>query len=85
MEGIDFQPVGRRATQRSGAAAKASLNGLLTPSTMPDPDDVPDSPVIPEMRAVVLNSFGGLKSMKLMSKPKPQVEQDHVIVKVKAW
>jgi hypothetical protein len=38
-----------------------------------------------EMRSIVLTSFGGLKSVKILKKPEPTVGADDVIIRVKAW
>lgn len=38
-----------------------------------------------EMRAVVLTSFGGLKSVKTLKKPEPTVGEGEVLIRVKAW
>lgn len=38
-----------------------------------------------EMRSVVLTSFGGLKSVKVLKKPEPAVGADDVLIRVKAW
>lgn len=38
-----------------------------------------------EMRAVVLTSFGGLKSVKTLKKPEPAVGEGEVLIRVKAW
>ncbi|XP_034945383.1 synaptic vesicle membrane protein VAT-1 homolog-like [Chelonus insularis] len=37
-----------------------------------------------DMRAIVLNGFGGLKSIKVLKKPEPNVADDEVLIKVKA-
>lgn len=38
-----------------------------------------------EMRAVVLTSFGGLKSVKIQKKPEPIAAAGEVLINVKAW
>lgn len=38
-----------------------------------------------EMRSIVLTSFGGLKSVKILKKPEPTVGADDVLIRVKAW
>lgn len=40
---------------------------------------------IKEMRAIVLSSFGGLKSVKIMKKPEPSPADSEVLIRVKAW
>ncbi|XP_072391127.1 synaptic vesicle membrane protein VAT-1 homolog-like [Diabrotica undecimpunctata] len=37
-----------------------------------------------EMRAVVLTGFGGLKSVKILKKPEPSVNEGEVLIRVKA-
>ncbi|CAH0550798.1 unnamed protein product [Brassicogethes aeneus] len=37
-----------------------------------------------EMRAVVLNGFGGLKSVKILKKPEPTLNEGEVLIRVKA-
>lgn len=38
-----------------------------------------------EMRSIVLTSFGGLKSVKILKKPEPTLGADDVVIRVKAW
>lgn len=38
-----------------------------------------------EMRSVVLTSFGGLKSVKVLKKPEPILNAGEVLIRVKAW
>ncbi|KAK7584047.1 hypothetical protein V9T40_005010 [Parthenolecanium corni] len=49
-------------------------------STEKTPEEPPK-----EMRSVVLTSFGGLKSVKILKKPEPTLGPDDVIIRVKAW
>ena len=39
----------------------------------------------PEMRAVVLQSFGGVNRLKVMKKTMPVPKDGEVLVRVKAW
>lgn len=55
-------------------AEKAENNAEKTPEEPPK-----------EMRSVVLTSFGGLKSVKILKKPEPTVGADDVLIRVKAW
>lgn len=48
-----------------------------------EPVAEPEAPK--EMRAVVLTSFGGLKSVKTLKKPEPTVGEGEVLIRVKAW
>lgn len=38
-----------------------------------------------EMRAVVLTGFGGLKSVKILKKPEPSLNEGELLIRVKAW
>lgn len=38
-----------------------------------------------EMRAVVLTGFGGLKTVKILKKPEPTLNEGEVLIRVKAW
>lgn len=38
-----------------------------------------------DMRAIVLNGFGGLKSVKALKKPEPTLGEGEVLIRVKAW
>lgn len=44
-----------------------------------------EEPPKPEMKAVVLTGFGGLKSVKILKKPEPTVSEGEVVIRVKAW
>lgn len=44
-----------------------------------------EEPPKPEMKAVVLTGFGGLKSVKILKKPEPSLGEGEVIIRVKAW
>lgn len=54
-------------------AEKAENNAEKTPEEPPK-----------EMRSVVLTSFGGLKSVKILKKPEPAIGADDVLIRVKA-
>lgn len=43
------------------------------------------TPEVKDMRAIVLNGFGGLKSVKALRKPEPQLAEGEVLIRVKAW
>lgn len=38
-----------------------------------------------EMRAVVLNGFGGLKSVKIVRRPEPALADGEVLIRVQLW
>lgn len=61
-------------TEPAKEAEKAENNAEKTPDEPPK-----------EMRSVVLTSFGGLKSVKILKKPEPTVGADDVLIRVKAW
>lgn len=41
-------------------------------------------PAVKEMKAIVLTSFGGLKAVKVMKRPEPQLSEGEVLIRVKA-
>lgn len=43
------------------------------------------TPETKDMRAIVLNGFGGLKSVKALKKPEPALAEGEVLIRVKAW
>lgn len=45
----------------------------------------PEKEAPKEMRAVVLTGFGGLKSVKILKKPEPALNEGEVLIRVKAW
>lgn len=52
--------------------------------TEKDAEKTPEEPP-KEMKSIVLTSFGGLKSVKILKKPEPTVGADDVLIRVKAW
>lgn len=38
-----------------------------------------------DMRAVVLSGFGGFKTVKILKKPEPALNEGEVLIRVKAW
>ena len=40
---------------------------------------------IKDMRAIVLNGFGGLKGVKALKRPEPALADGEVLIRVKAW
>ncbi|XP_012257117.2 synaptic vesicle membrane protein VAT-1 homolog-like [Athalia rosae] len=59
--------------EENGDGEKPKENGEEKPS--PEPKD---------MRAIVLNGFGGLKSVKVLRKPEPTLGEGEVLIRVKA-
>ena len=49
-------------------------------------DDKAKAPETPkDMKSVVLTGFGGLKMLKVQSKPQPTAGEAEVLIAVKAW
>ncbi|KAI4499810.1 hypothetical protein M0802_005066 [Mischocyttarus mexicanus] len=62
-----------KKVEENGEDEKARENGEEKPT--PEPKD---------MRAIVLNGFGGLKSVKALRKPEPTLGEGEVLIRVKA-
>lgn len=60
--------------EENGEGEKPKENG--EEKSTPEPKD---------MRAIVLNGFGGLKSVKALRKPEPILGEGEVLIRVKAW
>lgn len=45
----------------------------------------PPAEQIKQMRAVVLTSHGGLKGLKVVSRPEPTIADGEVAIRVKCW
>lgn len=63
-----------KKVEENGDGDKPKENGEEKPT--PEPKD---------MRAIVLNGFGGLKSVKALKKPEPTLAEGEVLIRVKAW
>ncbi|KOC60870.1 hypothetical protein WH47_05648 [Habropoda laboriosa] len=63
-----------KKVEENGDGDKPKENGEEKPT--PEPKD---------MRAIVLNGFGGLKSVKALRKPEPTLAEGEVLIRVKAW
>lgn len=63
-----------KKVEENGEGEKPKENG--EEKTTPEPKD---------MRAIVLNGFGGLKSVKALKKPEPTLGEGEVLIRVKAW
>lgn len=63
-----------KKVEENGDGEKPKENGEEKPT--PEPKD---------MRAIVLNGFGGLKSVKALKKPEPTLAEGEVLIRVKAW
>lgn len=48
-----------------------------------DAEPVAETPK--DMRAVVLTGFGGFKTVKILKKPEPTLNEGEVLIRVKAW
>lgn len=60
---------------------KVQENGTGEPAEAAQPE--PETPK--EMKAIVLTGFGGLKTVKVMKKPEPTLNEGEVLIRVKAW
>lgn len=63
-----------KKVEENGEGEKPKENG--EEKTTPEPKD---------MRAIVLNGFGGLKSVKALKKPEPTLGEGEVLIRIKAW
>lgn len=61
---------------------KVEENGDEKPKENGDEKQTPEPK---DMRAIVLNNFGGLKSIKAQRKPEPTIAEGEVLIRVKAW
>lgn len=55
-------------------------NGTGEAESAPEQQDPPK-----DMRAVVLTGFGGLKTVKILKKTEPTLNEGEVLIRVKAW
>lgn len=69
----------------SGEAKEAHENGTGEATTETNNVTEPEKEAAKEMRAVVLTGFGGLKSVKILKKPEPTLNEGEVLIRVKAW
>lgn len=72
----DAEQPDKPATDAAAEQPKAEGNGKAA---------VSEEPPKPEMKAVVLTGFGGLKSVKILKKPEPSLAEGEVVIRVKAW
>lgn len=63
-----------KKVEENGEGEKPNENG--EEKSTPEPKD---------MKAIVLNGFGGLKSVKVLKKPEPTLAEGEVLIRVKAW
>lgn len=69
---------GERQDTEQDNESKPAENGEATEEKMIEKP-------VKEMRAVVLTSFGGLKSVKIQRRPEPTPADGEVLISVKAW
>lgn len=69
----------------SGEVKEAKENGTGEATTETNNAAEPEKETPKEMRAVVLTGFGGLKSVKILRKPEPALNEGEVLIRVKAW
>lgn len=48
-------------------------------------EEAPDRPQVPQMRAISLMGFGGLKMLKTVQKDAATVKEGEVLIRVRAW
>ena len=63
---------------------KIEENGEAKPKENGEGEEKP-TPELKDMRSIVLNGFGGLKSVKVLRKPEPTLADHEVLIRVKAW
>lgn len=73
-------PVAEEQTKENASPEKKEIQENGTGESEPVADPEPPK----EMRAVVLTGFGGLKSVKILKKPEPTVNEGEVLIRVKA-
>lgn len=69
----------------SGEAKEVKENGTGEAADETNNATEPEKEAPKEMRAVVLTGFGGLKSVKILKKPEPTLNEGEVLIRVKAW
>lgn len=69
----------------SGEAKELKENGTGEATNETNNATETEKPDPKEMRAVVLTGFGGLKSVKILKKPEPTLNEGEVLIRVKAW
>lgn len=76
-------PAAEKEADNATETKEVKENGAGDAAATAEPVAEPEAPK--EMRAVVLTSFGGLKSVKTLKKPEPTVGEGEVLIRVKAW
>lgn len=71
--------------QPASGEAKVKENGTGEATAESNNASEPEKESPKEMRAVVLTGFGGLKSVKILKKPEPTLNEGEVLIRVKAW
>lgn len=71
--------------QPASGEAKVKENGTGDATAETNNASEPEKEAPKEMRAVVLTGFGGLKSVKILKKPEPTLNEGEVLIRVKAW
>ncbi|RWS13172.1 synaptic vesicle membrane protein VAT-1-like isoform X2, partial [Dinothrombium tinctorium] len=74
------ETTGKTEEQKDNAEAKAKTeNGKSG-----EQSNETDAPAVKEMKAIVVQGFGGLKSVKVLKKPEPTAAEGEVVIRVKA-
>lgn len=72
---------------QANSEAKGDVSAEAKPGQEAGQDAVKAGEAEPpkEMRAVVLNGFGGLKSVKIVRRPEPALADGEVLIRVQLW
>lgn len=73
-------PAAAEEPKQEEKTEKVQENGTGEPAEAAQPE--PETPK--EMKAIVLTGFGGLKTVKVMKKPEPTLNEGEVLIRVKA-
>lgn len=74
-------PAAAEEPKQEEKTEKVQENGMGEPVEAAQAE--PETPK--DMRAIVLTGFGGLKTVKVMKKPEPTLNEGEVLIRVKAW
>lgn len=73
------QPQAEAGKKEEAAAVEVKENGDAAA------EDAQPEPEPKQMRAVVLNSFGGMKGVKILKRPEPTPAEGELLIRVSAW
>lgn len=69
----------------SGSKGEESNDATPRSSESQQPQPSPPPEAGQEMRAVVLTSHGGLKGIRVVTRPEPTIADGEVAIRVKCW